>query len=66
MAAYCENLELNSNEGCNQEFDVGTELSTTPWTENNTNDDQNQMEIMEYNVEMIIALFHVHGTLQNL
>ena len=59
-----ENMEtVNSDEGYNQEE---TELSVSLLTEIGTNADQNEIEIIEYNVEIFIALVqknHVYGTL---
>ena len=62
-----ENIEtVNSVEGYNQEE---TDLSVTPLTEINTNADQNEIEIIEYNMLKYLLPYssykknHVHGTL---
>ena len=53
---------VNSDEGYNQDE---TELSVTPLTEVNTNADQNEIEIIEYNVEIFIALVQEEPCLWN-
>ena len=58
-----ENIEtVNSDEGYNEEE---TELSVTSLTEIDTNADQNEIEIIEYNVEIFIALVQEEPCLWN-
>ena len=53
-----EDIEtLNSNESYNQDFEA--------WRQNSPNDDRNQIEIMEYNVEIFIALVQGEPCLWN-